>query len=80
MKKDWPENSQSASVALKAFRKGFWECDGWSNAKTRLGEQLERIVKAERAAAAATTDEPKPSGAAAHNEGEGNEGQDHPEV
>jgi hypothetical protein len=80
MKKDWPENAQSAASALKAFWKGFWENGSRDGAKTRLREQLERIARAEDTAAANTGEDPGPSETAADREGEGNESRDHPEV
>uniref|UniRef100_A0A0D3F4Q2 Uncharacterized protein n=1 Tax=Oryza barthii TaxID=65489 RepID=A0A0D3F4Q2_9ORYZ len=80
VKKDWPENDQFAASAVKAFRKSFWENGGKDGAKTQLRDQLERIARAEDAAAAAASEDPEPSGAPAGREGEGNKSQDHPEV
>mgnify|MGYP003702838571 CR=1 FL=1 len=80
VKGDWPENSQPFGAALMAFRKGFWEDGGKVCAKTRLREKLEKMVKAEDAAAANAGEDPGPSEPAVEREGEGDEGQDHPEV
>ncbi len=80
VKKGWPENDQSAASAVKTFRKSFWENGGKDGAKTQLRDQLERIARAEDAAAADASEDPEPSGAPAGREGEGNKSQDHPEV
>lgn len=80
VKKDWPESSQSATFALKAFRKNFWESGGKDGAKTRLREQLEKIARAEDATAANAGEDPESSEPAVGREGEGMESRDHPEV
>uniref|UniRef100_A0A0E0PXS2 Uncharacterized protein n=1 Tax=Oryza rufipogon TaxID=4529 RepID=A0A0E0PXS2_ORYRU len=46
---------------------------------TCFREQLERMARAEDAATANTSEDPGPSETATDCEGEGNEGQDHPE-
>jgi hypothetical protein len=56
------------------------ESGGRSGAKTRLREQLEKMEKAEGAAATNTSEELGPLEIAAEQEGKGNESQDHPEV
>jgi hypothetical protein len=77
---EWPLNSQCSGVALKAFRKVFWEDGSWDCAKTHLRVNLEGIAKDEEAAAAHTGGDPGSSEPAAEHEGEGNRGQDHLEV
>nr|CAE76023.1 B1292H11.9 [Oryza sativa Japonica Group] len=77
---EWPSNSQCSEAALKAFRKGFWEDGGQDCAKTHLRENLERIAKEEEAAAVHAGGDPGSAEPAAEHEGEGNRGQNYPEV
>uniref|UniRef100_A0A0E0EWZ7 Uncharacterized protein n=1 Tax=Oryza meridionalis TaxID=40149 RepID=A0A0E0EWZ7_9ORYZ len=59
---------------------GFWEDGGRDCVKTHLRENLESIAMEEEAAPAHTGGDPESSELPAEHEGEGNIGQDHPEV
>uniref|UniRef100_A0A0D9ZIK1 Uncharacterized protein n=1 Tax=Oryza glumipatula TaxID=40148 RepID=A0A0D9ZIK1_9ORYZ len=75
VKEEWPSNTQYSGAAVRAFRKGFWEDGGRDCAKN-----LERIARNEEGAAANSEKDVQPSGRSPGHEGEGNGGQDHPEV
>nr|AAS01917.1 hypothetical protein [Oryza sativa Japonica Group]ABF96958.1 hypothetical protein LOC_Os03g33690 [Oryza sativa Japonica Group] len=47
-KGDWEISAQNISPALHAWRKQFWQKDGWSAAKARLLEQLAKAEAADR--------------------------------
>ena len=80
VKEEWPSNTQCSGAALRAFRKGFWEDGDRDCAKIRLRENLERIARNEEAATANSEKDLGPSERSPGHEGEGDGGQDHPEV
>jgi hypothetical protein len=80
VKEEWPSNTQCSGAALRAFRKGFWEDGGRDCAKTRLHENHEIFARNEEAATVNAERDPGPSERAPGHEGEGDGGQDHPEV